>query len=251
MTTASPWYEAFFGHDYLDVYGHELTAERTAREAGFIERALGLGAGDRVLDLCCGPGRHAVTLAARGYRVTAQDLSAAYLARAAESARQAGVPLETVRSDMRVIPAPEPFDAVINMFTAFGYLESEDEDRKVLGAVAQALRPGGRLLLDLLNREWVIANYVQNDWHAGADGTLYLERRELDLVTSRNHVTFTSIPPAGGRREIAGHHVRLYTLTETIALLAAAGLRFVRAHGGFDDEPYGIGTRRMLVVAVR
>jgi SAM-dependent methyltransferase len=250
MTDAAlPWYEAFFKGDYLDVYGHEFTVERAAREVGFVERALTLRPGDAVLDLCCGQGRHAVLLAKRGYRVTGQDLNHEYLDIAAESARVAGFGMETVRSDMRVIPFAERFDAIINMFTAFGYLESEEEDLRVLQAIARALKPGGRLLMDLLNREWVVANYAEKDWHAGEDGTLYLERRRLDLATSRNHVTFTAVSPQGGRREVGGHHVRLYTLTEVVELLTASGLRLIEVYGGFEDEPYSIATRRMIVVA--
>lgn len=244
-----PWYEAFFRGDYLAVYGHEFTADRAESEIAFVERALGLRPDDAVLDLCCGQGRHAVLLAKRGYRVTGQDLSSEYLAIAAEAARAAGCSIETVRSDMRLIPFAGRFDAIINMFTAFGYLESEEEDLRVLTAIAGALKPGGRLLMDLLNREWVVANYAEKDWHAGEDGTLYLEQRRFDLSTSRNHVTFTAVSPEGGRREVGGHHVRLYTLTETIELLTRAGLRLLEVHGGFDGEPYSIATRRMIVVA--
>ena len=100
----------------------------------------------------------------------------------------------------------------------------------------------------MINREWVVDNYVQNDWHFGDDGTLYLEHRELDLATSRNHVTFTAIEADGRRRPITGHHVRLYTLTEAIGLLARAGLEFRGVHGGFEGEAYAITTRRMIVV---
>ena len=247
----SPWYESFFNQDYLDVYGHQFTEERAAREVAFVEQALGLQAGESVLDLCCGQGRHALLLARRRLRVTGQDLSPEYLDLARQAAQAAGLQIETVHSDMRVIPFEGRFDAVINMFSAFGYLESEGEDAKVLAAVARALRPGGRLLMDLLNREWVMANYVPNDWHKAEDGTLYLEHREVDLVESRNHVSFTAIAPDGSRREIVGHHFRLYTLTELVRMLRTAGLSFDTAYGGFDGEPYGITTRRLILVARR
>jgi SAM-dependent methyltransferase len=137
------------------------------------------------------------------------------------------------------------------MFSSFGYLETEAEDARVLQSVRRALKPGGRVLLDLLNRDWVIDNYIQNDWHRGDDGTLYLEHRELDLLTSRNHVTFTAITPAGSPREIVGHHIRLYTLREVAGMLEAAGLTHEAVYGGFEGETYGIDTRRTIVVARR
>jgi ubiquinone/menaquinone biosynthesis C-methylase UbiE len=247
---SSPWYEAFFGRDYLDVFENAFDSERVAREADFVYRALGLRAGEELLDLCCGPGRHAVELAKRGLRVTGLDLSSEYLATAERVAREQGTRLAgTVHSDMRAIPFESHFDVVINMFSSFGYLESEPEDAKVLTAIARALKPGGRALLDLLNHEWVILNYQTHDWHTGTDGTIYLEHRRLDLPTSRNHVTFTSVAPDGARRDIVGHHFRLYTLREMIGMLSDAGLRFESAYGDFDARPYGIDTWRMLIVA--
>ncbi|HEX5368970.1 MAG TPA: hypothetical protein VFY10_06095, partial [Dehalococcoidia bacterium] len=107
------------------------------------------------------------------------------------------------------------------------------------------------LLLDLLNRDWVVRNYIQNEWHDGPDGSIYLEHREFDPVTSRNHVTFTSISPAGLRRQMAGHHIRLYTLREVEAMLDTVGLKYEAVHGGFEGEPYSIDSRRMIVVARR
>ena len=99
-----PWYESFFGRDYLDVYGYQFTDERAEAETEFAIRALALKPGERVLDLCCGQGRHAVLLARHGCDVTALDLSAEYLELAQTAARAAGVKLETVHADMREIP---------------------------------------------------------------------------------------------------------------------------------------------------
>ena len=150
---------------------------------------------------------------------------------------------------MREIPFEGKFDAIVNMYSSFGYLESEADDVRVLESAAKALKAGGRLLLDMLNREWAIDNYIQNDWHTGADGTLYVERRDLDLATSRMHVHFIVVDPDGGRRESIGHIIRLYTLTEMTRLLERVGMRTTAVFGGFDGEEYGIGTRRMIVVA--
>lgn len=247
--TEPPWYVTFFGDDYLDAYAHTLTVERTEREVAFVLEALGLRPGDELLDLCCGPGRHAVRLAKRGLRVTGQDLSEAYLRRATQVAEAEGVRIETVCRDMRDIPFERRFDAVVNLFSAFGYLESDDEDRKVLAAIERALTPGGRVLLDLLNREWVIANTVADEWHADERGRLWLEHREVDLVHSRNHVTFTIIEPDGSRQDSVGHHFRLYTLTEALRMLESVGLTFTAAYGGFGGEAYGAATRRMIITA--
>jgi SAM-dependent methyltransferase len=250
MTTQSlAWYVDFFRTDYLNIYGHLFTAERAEREAVFVEKTLELEAGARVLDLCCGPGRHSVPLAQHGFDVTGLDLNPASLELARQAAETGNVSLKTVMADMREIPFENYFDAIVNMFSSFGYLESEAQDARVLESAAKALKPDGRLFLDMLNREWAIANYIQNDWHSGEDGTLYIERRELDLATSRMHVRFTIVGPNGTRRESIGHNMRLYTLTEMTRLLERAGMRVTGVFGGFDGETYAISTRRMILCA--
>ncbi|MGH7933345.1 MAG: class I SAM-dependent methyltransferase [Candidatus Binataceae bacterium] len=245
----SPWYVDFFRDDYLEVYGHQFTAERADKESAFIADVLQLKAGTRVLDLCCGQGRHAVALAKRGFHVTGLDLNSAYLELARRAASANSATIETVNADMRGIPFRKHFDAIVNMYSSFGYLESEAEDMKVLEAVAGAIKPGGVFLLDMLNREWAVTNYIQNDWHRGGEATLYLERRELDLASSRMHVSFTIVGANGSRRDSPGHHIRLYTLTETIAALEQVGLRVSGVFGGFEGEPYAIDTRRMIIRA--
>ena len=251
--TAIPtnWYTEFFNEDYPLIYRERLSQDATERESAFAVRALGLQKGDRVLDLACGHGRHAVTLAQRGMVVTGQDLNDDYLQMAQEDAAQAGIEIETVHSDMRDIPFSDEFDAVINMFTAFGYFDSDAEDLRVLQAVANALKDGGKLLVDTINREWVLSNYVQNDWHTDDDGNTFLEHREFDLVTGRNRVTFSIVTADGTRRESPGHDVRLYTLTELVRLLDAAGLRPSAAYGDYDGAQYAINTPRMIVVATK
>ncbi len=251
VSQGSAWYVDFFRNDYLNVYGHMFTEERAEKESAFVTGALQLKEGASVLDLCCGQGRHSVQLAKRGLKVTGLDLNPDYVELAQQAAKASKVEIETVAADMREIPFADKFDAIVNMYSSFGYLESEAEDLKVLESAARALKTGGRILLDMLNREWAIDNYIRNDWHTGADGTLYVERRDLDLATSRMHVHFIVVDPKGGRRESIGHMIRLYTLTEMTRLLERVGMRVTKVFGGFEGEEYGIGTRRMIIVATK
>jgi SAM-dependent methyltransferase len=174
-------------------------------------------------------------------------LSQSYLDLARHAATDCNVELDTVSADMREIPFHDYFDAAINMYSSFGYLESEAEDLTVLESISQSLKPGGRLLLDMLNREWAVANYIQNDWHSEADGTLYVEHRALDLVSSRMRVRFVVVGPKGGRHDSIGHDIRLYTLTEMTRLLERVSLGEIEVFGDFDDSPYEIGSRRMII----
>jgi len=204
---SSTWYVDFFRDDYLNVYNHLFTAERTEKEIVFAEHALELRAGARILDLCCGQGRHSVLFARRGFQVTGLDLNAAYLDTAQESARASNVTLKTIKADMRQIPFQDQFDAIVNMYSSFGYLESEAEDQKVLESAAKAIRPGGRLMLDMLNREWAVTNYIQNDWHSGGDGTLRTGPQRRRAAAGRGGGdTYAPVRGAGrDRRTPLGH----------------------------------------------
>ncbi len=261
----TPWYVRFFKGDYLRVYGHTLQQDRTDLETQFAIHALNIQPHHRVLDLCCGQGRHSVALARTGLDVTGVDLSEEMLQVARQNATSARVAsgyggdaegkggLNFCRADMRELPDDfeGQFDAVINMFSSFGYLESENDDQQVLHQIGKSLKPGGKLLMDLLNREWVIINNEEFDWHQHEDGRIVLERRQLDLEKSINHLTYTEILPDGSRHELSDLHMRLYSLTELTKMLAAAGLGLEQVYGGFRGEPYSVDTRRMIIIAAK
>ena len=222
--------------------------EDTARHVEGLISLLELPPGARVLDLACGWGRIAVPLAERGYRVTGLDLSQAFLARGREDAKATGVDVDFQRADMREIPFTDEFDAVVIMGSAFGVLESDEEDQKALVAAARALRPGGRFLLHQTSREWVIRGFQAHDWQEREGGVLVFQERELNLLESRNYVRLTIVEPNGSRRAY-DHTFRFYTLTEFVGMLARAGLAYRAAWGGFDGSPYTLESRHVIVLA--
>ncbi|MGH3076358.1 MAG: SAM-dependent methyltransferase, partial [Gaiellales bacterium] len=182
MSTADPdWFEGFFDDDYLRFAVDRYPAEATAAEVDFLVSALDLKPGTRVLDLACGHGRHSVELARRGCAVTGVDLSEPSLALAAARAAEAGVDVRLERVDMRRIEFDAEFDAVINMFTAFGYFE-EAENRLVLERVAAALVQGGTFLMEVVNPVAVFSRFEARGWHELSDGTIMLEERVYDAA---------------------------------------------------------------------
>lgn len=243
-----PWYQEFFDEEYFRLYDPSLTEERTAREVEGIATLLALPPGSAILDLACGHGRHAIPLTERGYQVTGQDLSEVFIRRARADAEARGASVRWFHGDMRQIPFVVEFDAVINIFTAFGYLESEAEDAKVLSQVAAALKPGGRFLIETLHRESMVRRYRPSIIDRRDDGLLVLHEGEFDLLTSRSNVRITLLYPEGGRRE-TGHSVRMYTLTELAGMLAAAGLPVEAVYGGMDGSELTLDSRRLVVIA--
>lgn len=240
------WYEGFFGEQYLVVAPGPKQAERTAGEVDFVVAELGLAAGAEVLDLACGHGRHAIELARRGLRVTGFDLSEPSLARAREDAASAGVEVEWVQGDMRELPWAEHFDAVVNLFSAFGYFDDEADDRRVVEGVARALKPGGAFLIDTINPAGLFARYQERRWEELDDGTLFLQEHELDLSRGRNRARWLFVGPDGDRRELR-HSIRLYARHELGALLEDAGLTVDGDWGGFDGSELTRETWRLIV----
>ena len=244
-------YMEFFGDDYLGAYHETISAENALIEADFVQQVLQLPVGSEVLDLCCGHGRHSVLLAKAGLNMTGLDLSEQYLEQAALNAMSVGIELELVHSDMREIPFNSRFDAVINLFTSFGYLSSDNEDVNVLKQVSKALKPEGRFLIDLINRDWVASNNLEEESKTAPNGTVYQEHRKLDLVNGRIQNSFTVTTPDGEIYTSNGLTIRLYTLGELTTMLADVGLATERVYGGYGAQPYNNEARRMIVLAVK
>lgn len=243
-----PWYVDLFGEDYLRVWAPVLPPERTAQELEGITKLLDLAPGSANLDLCCGHGRHAVPLAQRGYRVTGLDLSEVFLRRAEADARSTGVEVRWMHGDMRSIPFENEFDAVINIFTSFGYFDSDDENRGVLNEVSKALKPGGVFLMEAAHREGIVRRFTPHSITRHDDGLISLEERQIDLVAGRSETRVTLLH-VDGRRTEHRYVVRLYTLTELISMLETAGLRVESSFGGLDGNPLTIDSRRLVTVS--
>jgi len=246
--TDTSWYKTFFGEDYLHLYEPILTPERTQREVEGIVNLLALPQGSSILDLCCGHGRHAIPLAQRGYKVAGQDLSEVFLHEAEKEALAKGIQVNWLHGDMRNIPFENEFDAVINIFTAFGYLENQDEDQQVLKQIHKALKPGGLFLLETLHREGLMRHFSPHMIEHYPEGLIVLEERNFDLLTSRSKVKLTMIYPDGRQKEY-GNAVRVYTLTELAQMLTKAGVQVKAYYGAWDGSELTIDSFRLILLA--
>ena len=209
-------------------------------------RLLDLRPGMSVLDLACGHGEMAGQLAARGCEVTGLDSSAVFLDRARADAAAAGVSVEYVAGDMRELPWRSRFDRVVNWSTAFGYFD-DAANRAVLDGIAGALRPGGRLAMDLDNLPSFLASWTPSRVVAARDnGDMLVDRYHLDALTGRFEAERTVV--RGGRARRLTFVKRLFGFPELRDWLLAAGFAAVAGYGE-DRQPLTAGHRRMVVVA--
>ncbi|MFN0133130.1 MAG: class I SAM-dependent methyltransferase [Phycisphaerales bacterium] len=204
--------------------------------------------GDRVLDLPCGPGRHAVELARRGMIVTGVDRTAAYLDRARAHAASAGVRTEFLQGDMRDFRPPGEFDAVVNLYTSFGYFKDPTDDRRAARTLHDALRPGGRLVMDIMGREVLSRQFRPRDWRE-IDGTILLEERTLAPDWSWIDNCWVLIMGAD-RRELS-FWLRVYGAADLSALLRDVGFGDLRVLGSLGGAPYDSAATRLVIVATR
>ncbi len=202
-----------------------------------------------MLDVPSGQGRHAHLLAEAGFDVDGLDYSTTLLEKARE--RGTGSTLRYTRGDMRKLPArwTRRFDAVVNLFTSFGFFTDPADDRRVIQEFARVLKPGGLLVWHGGSRDGVVARFLARDWWTVKDGTVVAHERSFDplsgVLTIRS--TFRG-PRRSGERE---HRIRLYTATRLAELCADAGLVVEQAFDGWRDRPMRRTSSEMLLVARR
>lgn len=245
-----PWHEQ--DEFWETMANHMFTPDRLRQAVADVDQVLKLTlvpTGARVLDLCCGPGRHTLELARRGFVVTAVDRTKAYLEGAQAVARKEALKSVTfVLQDMRTFREPEAFDLVLNLYTSFGYFSDPAEDRQVMQNVYDSLRTGGRLVLDVLGKEVLAAKFRPHDW-TEENGALFLEERVLSRDWSWIDTRWIRIDSAG-RTEFKLSH-RLYSAAELSALAAQAGFPDVQAYGSFEGIPYDHTASRLVLVATK
>lgn len=246
------WYKDFFENWYLTFY---LSKPRfkppyIKKEVAFIKRALNLPKRAKILDLCCGHGRHLLPLAKMGYQMTGLDLSRKALSILAKNVKNKKLKIRILRGDMREIPFRNKFDAVINMFTAFGYLETDYEDFKVLKSVAKALKPGGKFLIDIMNHDWMLANFHPKSWEK-IGKLLLLEERTYNTKNHRNIVKLRIFDEKSKWHKVT-HVVRIYSLTEMRKNLSRAGLKIVKVYGDtIGNQKFTKDSRRLVILAIK
>lgn len=243
---SGPWFEdPAFWDDFRAVMFHQRRLANTPAEVDALVNLLGLPPPARILDLPCGLGRHAAELARRGFKVTGVDLHEAYLA----EARALAPEVEWVRADMREFKRGNGFDAILNLYTSFGYFEDPEDDRRVARNAMESLKPGCAFVIEMKGREVLAAQYQERSWHELDDGSYLLEHRKVEDGWRSVRSEWTLI--RGNERRETYFWTRLYTGTELERLLLDVGFADVKLHGSLDGRPYGPGATRLVAVARR
>jgi SAM-dependent methyltransferase len=240
--------EAFWG--WFGEFG--FSEDRWEQAPGEVENLLalaGLPDGTAVLDLACGPGRHSIELARRGYRVTGVDRTPAYIEEARSRAIDAGLDVEFVVDDMRSFKRPDSFDLAINLFSSFGYFDEAADDRRAIENAFLSLKSGGRLVMDIMGRETLAMRFQPIALDRYPDGTVVIAERRIVDEWRRLECTWTRIIDGVASSFQFGQ--RIFGAGDLEALLINGGFDRVDFFGGLDGTPYDHTARRLVAVAHR
>ncbi|MBM3471862.1 MAG: methyltransferase domain-containing protein [Armatimonadetes bacterium] len=229
---------AFFPDDWV-----------TDRQVKGLDRLLMPWRPRRVLDLCCGHGRHMAPLLERGYPVVGLDASSLMVTRAQAAVRQTGATGGVVRGEAQRLPFAEgAFDVVICLFNSFGYLPTDEENEQVLRETARCLRPRGRFLLDTRNRAYQLSQLPFSEIvPLQGGGAVWLECRH-DVPRGRLVSEFRS---AGTGKLLHRASIRTYSLSELERMLTRCGLLIAETYGGYDWTPFRGDSRELLLLTER
>lgn len=241
------WYE----HEdfWRDLYSYVFSAERFSASKDEVSQIIALTqcTGGSLLDLCCGPGRHALEFAQRGFRVTGVDKSEFLLAQARERASQANLSVEWVHDDMRLFHRPAAFELVCNLYTSFGYFEDERDNFQVLQNIYENLKESGVLVMEVLGKERLARTWQNSICTELADGSLLVQRPHLRDDWGRVSSDWTLVKDGRARSFTFEHSI--YSARELKDLLSQAGFKHVQIFGSLQGTPYDLDAARLVAVA--
>jgi SAM-dependent methyltransferase len=229
--------------------GRRLRALLKAQVDG-VDRLLRLETRSRVLDLGCGDGRFALELARRGHRVLGLDPDERALTLARAQAKGEKLNVHFLKADPRAISYRAEFDAIVCLDGAFGQLPGDREDLRALEAARRALKPNAKLVIDVINREWLMRHFESSARGRGEDGSVVYDHLSFDLEKGRLDGRRLAAGP-DGRKTSTFVSARVYALTELLAQAERAGLSFCACWGGFDGSAYGLDSPRLVAVFER
>ncbi|MCP4584062.1 MAG: methyltransferase domain-containing protein [candidate division Zixibacteria bacterium] len=242
----SGWWTDFFDpfRPAFDLISRKVT---NAHVNYFIKK-LNLKPGSKFLDCPCGIGRISIPLAKKGIKVSGADITKPYLEELAVKSKKAKLKIELKHCDMRRINYDSKFDAGGNLWTSFGYFEKESDNLLVIKKMYKALKPGGKFLLHVINRDWIMVNYNPRGWQRINDMKI-VEERSFDYSKSINTGIWYFIED--GNERACETKIRMYSFHELNAMFKKVGFINIEGYGSIKDEPIDRHKMMMFVFGTK
>ena len=234
--TNNKWQRSMYDHLFASkTIGSKAWAIKAEKEADFLVEALNLSPGAKILDLPCGTGRHSLQFARYAFSVTGVDISQSCIDIAKKQSRHKNVKYQI--GDMSALQRfKSKFDAVTNLFTSFGYFSTDQENKAVLRGMVQCLKPGGKIVINTINRNFLLGVYKPALWTIDRD-TITVQASIFDVKTKYNESYVCIVNEKTGVGTARYHRVRLYSPDEMLRLMKQCGCTKVKVWGDFDGRP--------------
>ncbi len=244
------WYENDEMWELMEpILFSEARIAQSVSEVDAIKSLCKIQKDDRILDLCCGTGRHTLEFARRGHSVVGVDRTRLYLEKAMKTADEENLTIEFVLDDMRTFYRKNTFDIVLSMFTSFSYFEDHEEQMLVLRNIYASLRAGGRLILESIGKEILARIFNRHSWSEWPHGFI-LEEREPIEDWSKILNTWIFIEHNGSVHRWNVTHW-LYSGNEIKQMLYSVGFSEVIIYGGLDGRDYDNEATRLVAIATK
>jgi cyclopropane fatty-acyl-phospholipid synthase-like methyltransferase len=239
------WFKDWFDTDeYLNVYRNR-NEEDAKKLVKLILSIVELKPNDNILDLACGTGRHAILFAQKGFNVTAVDLSKNLLSIAQRTADELQVKVNFIRSDLRQFSIGASFNLVINLFTSFGYFESDEENFKLIKTAYNHLHNSGYFVLDFFNCRFIEKNLVPESVNNFSDEIIIQKR-----LIKGDRVKKQIIIEKNGTSKEYFESVRMFSKDELFSAVSSAGFRIYRYFGDYTGNNFDLeNSPRIIIIA--
>jgi SAM-dependent methyltransferase len=244
----SEWHDTdAFWEGFQEVMFSRRRWDLASDEVEGVIELTGVEPNSHFLDLCCGPGRHALVLAGRGFRVTGVDRTASYIEAARANLSAAVGQAEFLVADARTYRDPGAFDAAICLYTSFGYFETKDEDLRLLQNVCDSLKRDGSFVLDMNGKEVLQRVFSETSTEDLDDGATLTEERTIGPEWA--WIENRWIVRSDTAEKETTFRVRMYSGPELAQALRSAGFWDVELYGDWTGSPYDDQARRLIAVA--
>jgi cyclopropane fatty-acyl-phospholipid synthase-like methyltransferase len=241
-TNTTDWFETWFDTTYYHTLYKHRDDEEAQRFISNLLNYLKLPNGSKCLDLACGKGRHSLFLNKNNLNVTGLDLSENSI----ESAKS--MENDTLKfdvHDMREVYQDEKFDAIFNLFTSFGYFDSNEDNLKVLNSVHKMLKENAVLVIDFMNAKKTIANLVESE-RKEIDGITFKLKRSFDGLHIHKNIQFND----DNRDFNFNERVQALTKEDFERLLEKSGFKIEKIFGDFNLNPFDeVNSNRLIIIA--
>lgn len=237
------WFNDWFDDYYLKFYLLNQSEELTKKQVKFIIDVLDLKEGSKVLDICCGTGRHLIEFSKIGIKGVGIDFNKKYI-KLANKNKVKDINLKFLNIDARQIDFENEFDAAISIWTSFGYF-SDAENLNLLKKIHKSLKKNGKLLIDLENIYYLLNNLPKERWEK-KESEFILERNQLNLRSSRLKTERIIINNKNKFEYVRDY--RIYTLSELEIYSFEAGFKLIKFYGGYEKEELNFSSKRLIVI---